>query len=55
MQLAICDDDLNDLMELERLVQKYNACYPNLNFEIEKFSDPDQLLHKIQQEEPADL
>lgn len=55
MQLAVCDDDLKDLMELERLLQKYSTCYPNTNIEIEKFSDPDLLLYKIQKGKPADL
>ncbi len=55
MQLVICDDDKKDLMELERLLLKYNAGCPNIPFEIEKFTDASLLLHKIQQKITADI
>lgn len=55
MRLVICDDDMTDLAVLEGLLVKYSACHPDIDFEIEKFSDASRLLHKIQKEKPADV
>lgn len=55
MRIVLCDDDRNDLLELEKLLQKYRSCRPCIHFEIEKFTDASLLLHEIQREEPAKL
>ena len=55
MKLVICDDNLKDLNELERLLIKYGNHRPDICFEIEKFSDSSTLLHKLQHNETADI
>ena len=55
MQLVICDDNVQNLMELETLLLKYSARFPDVSFDMEKFSDASVLLHKIQEEKLADL
>lgn len=48
MHIVICDDNIEDLLTLEKLILKYTARYPAISFETEKFSDASVLLHKIQ-------
>lgn len=55
MQFVICDDNQENLGELERLLLKYSARFSGLSFEIEKFTDAALLLHKIQDKKPADI
>lgn len=55
MQLVICDDDVENLMELEAMLLKYSSRFPNASFNMEKFSDASVLLSKIQEEKLADL
>ena len=55
MRIIICDDTLKDLIKLEKLLLKYSSYYPDMNFEIEKYSDAALLLKKIQEEELADI
>lgn len=55
MKVAICDDSIEDLMEIEHILAKYNEKNPNINLEIQKFSDALQLYVKIQEKELADL
>lgn len=55
MQFVICDDNEESLGELESLLLKYSVRLPGLSFEIEKFTDAVQLLHKIQDKPPADI
>lgn len=55
MQLVICDDDEENLMELEAMLLKYSTRFPAVSFDMEKFSDASLLLSKIRTEKPADL
>ncbi|MCI8718979.1 MAG: LytTR family DNA-binding domain-containing protein [Lachnospiraceae bacterium] len=55
MHIVICDDNIEDLLTLEKLILKYTARYPAISFETEKFSDASVLLHKIQKEKIADI
>lgn len=55
MQLVICDDNVQNLMELETLLLNYSTRFPDVSFNMEKFSDASVLLHKIQEEKLADL
>ncbi len=55
MRLVICDDNVQDLAKLEGLLQRYCARRPGVYLEIERFTEASLLLHKIQEEKPADL
>lgn len=55
MQFVICDDSVKNLLELERMLLQYSTRFPDLSFEIEKFTDAALLLHKIQNKKPADI
>lgn len=55
MQFVICDDNGENLLELERMLLQYSARITDFSFEIEKFTDAAQLLHKIQNKKPADI
>lgn len=55
MRIVICDDTLKDLIKLEKLLLKYSSYYPDMNFEIEKYSDAALLSKKIQEEDLADI
>lgn len=55
MQFVICDDNAENLKELEKLFLRYSSKYQNLSFGLDKFSDAALLLHKIRHEKPADI
>ena len=55
MKIVICDDCIEDLIKIEKLVTKYFGFYPNTNYDIEKFSDAQRLYNKIQDRELADI
>ncbi len=55
MYIVICDDNIEDLLTIEKLILKYAARYPALNFKTEKFSDASALQQKIQKGETADI
>ncbi len=55
MKLVICDDNFDDLANLEQLLQRYRLRCPGIRFETECFSDAALLLQKIQTEAPADI
>lgn len=55
MQFVICDDNEENLLELERMLLQYSARLPGFSFGIEKFTDAALLLHKIQYQKPADI
>ena len=44
MKLVICDDNLDDLAKLERLLQIYRRRCPDIRIETELFSDAAPLL-----------
>ena len=55
MRIVICDDNIKDLIELEKLVLKYSACYPDRQFEVEKFSEGEVLQQEFQNKGQADI
>lgn len=55
MQFVICDDNAENLKELEKMFLRYSSKYRNLSFDLEKYSDAALLLHKIRHEKPADI
>lgn len=55
MKIIICDDSIEDLLKIEKLLLKYKKFYPNTNFEVEKFSDASQLYNNIQNNQLADI
>ncbi len=55
MKIVICDDSIEDLLKIEKILLKYKKFYPNIDFEIEKFSNAPQLYNNIQKNELADI
>ncbi len=55
MKIVICDDSIEYLLKLEKLLLKYKETYSDIDFEIEKYSDPVRLYHKIENGELADI
>lgn len=55
MKISICDDSIKDLLNIEKIILKYKTLYPDKDFELEKFSDPSRLYHKILAGKMADI
>lgn len=55
MKVAICDDNIEDLITIESVLLKYSERNPKVSFEVEKFSDALKLYERIQAKEMADL
>ena len=55
MKIVVCDDSIEDLAEIERLLTKYKETTPNTTLEVEQFSDAAKLYQKIQKNESADI
>lgn len=55
MKITICDDSIKDLLKIEELLLKYKTLYPDKDFELEKFSDPSKLYHRISEGKLADI
>lgn len=55
MRITICDDSIKDLLYTEKLLLKYKTRYPNRDFELEKYSDPSRLYHKIAEGSLTDI
>lgn len=55
MKIVICDDSIEDMLKIEKMLIKYMDISSNSDFEIEKFSDALKLYHKIQKGELADI
>ncbi len=55
MKIVICDDRIEDLLKMEKLLLAYGLSHAKEEFVIEKYSDPALLYHKIQENELADL
>ena len=55
MKIVICDDSIEDLLKIEKILLKYKKFYPNIDFEVEKFSNASQLYNNIQKNELADI
>lgn len=55
MKIVVCDDSIEDLTEIERLLAKYKEIHPDIRIEVEQFSDAVQLYQKIQEKDLADI
>ena len=55
MKIVVCDDSIEDLTEIERLLTKYKEIKSNTNLEVEQFSHAAKLYLKIQEKELADI
>lgn len=55
MKITICDDSIKDLLKIEKILLKYKTLYPDKVFELEKFSDPSRLYHKIAEGKLTDI
>lgn len=55
MKITVCDDSIKDLLDIEKLLLKYQAQYPDRIFELEKYSDPSRLFHKIAEGNLTDI
>lgn len=55
MKVVICDDSIEDLCKIEKLLIKYKEWNANVDFEIEKYSDASRLYQKINKNGLADI
>ncbi|MDE7016526.1 MAG: DNA-binding response regulator, partial [Lachnospiraceae bacterium] len=55
MKIAICDDSIEDLIKIEKLLKQYEASSKSLDFQIEKFSNPSKLCEQIRQKNIANI
>ncbi|MFG6384823.1 MAG: LytTR family DNA-binding domain-containing protein [Lachnospiraceae bacterium] len=55
MKITICDDNMEDLFKIEKLLLKYKTLYPARTFKLEKFSDPSDLYYKISEGKLSDI
>lgn len=55
MKIAICDDSIEDLLAIEKLLLNYKEQYPGRGFEVEKFSDSSLLSRRIAEGKMADI
>lgn len=55
MKIVICDDNIEDLIKIEKLLNEYTKLYPNLEIITEKYSDPLKLYNRIREKDLADI
>lgn len=55
MKIVVCDDSIEDLAEIERLLTKYKETNTNTMLEVEQFSDAVKLYQEIQKKKLADI
>lgn len=55
MKITVCDDSIKDLLDIEKLLIKYKTRYPDKTFELEKYSDPSRLYHRITEGKLTDI
>lgn len=55
MKITICDDSIEDLLNIEKMLLKYKTLYLDRDFELEKFSDASLLYNKILEGKQADI
>lgn len=55
MKIIICDDNTEDLRNIEKLLLQYQAQHSDRDFEVEKFSDPSALFREITERRLADI
>lgn len=49
MQVVVCDDNIEDLAQIERMLEKYREVNHAKTFEIERFMDSEKLYQSIQE------
>ncbi len=54
MKIVICDDYMEDLIKVERLLEKYGQTTGS-EFTVEKYTDASQVYHKILRKDLADI
>lgn len=55
MKIVICDDSIEDLCGMEKLLLKYKELHTNVVFEVDKYSDASRLYGKINKSGFADI
>lgn len=55
MKIVICDDSIEDLIKIEKILRKYMEFYVDADAQIEKFSNPLKLYDQIGKKELADI
>lgn len=55
MKVVVCDDNVEDLAEIEILLKKYIKNNNTITFEIKQFIDSEKLYHRIQKNIYADI
>lgn len=55
MKVIICDDNGEDLREIDGLLTKYSSIHPSRNFTVEKYADPSVLYQEITNGKSADI
>lgn len=55
MKIVVCDDCLEDLAEIEKLLDLYQTENPNVTFDVLHFTDSAELYRRIQTEDLGDL
>ena len=55
MKIIICDDSIEDLIKIEKLLQKFLESLEDTDVMVEKFTNPSRLYDKISQKELADI
>ena len=53
--ITICDDSLQDLMYMEKMLYHYRERNPDSLFAVNKYSDPGKLYARIEEGEYADI
>lgn len=55
LKITVCDDNIEDLINTEKLLVKFAKHHPQEEWEIEKFSDSSRLYKRIEEGELADI
>lgn len=55
MKITICDDNREDLLEIEKLLHAYQEKNPRPELAVEKYTDALLLYREIREKEPADI
>jgi len=55
MKIVICDDSIEDLLKIEKMLLKYQKIYPGTEFEVEKYSDPYRLYRILEKRDLAEI
>ncbi len=55
MKIVICDDSIEDMLKIEKMVIEFMDVSSRNDFSIEKYSDASKLYHRIQEGQLADI